>query len=960
MALSVGRGMLVLATTTAPSDTLVVPPLVLAGRVPHNKQLVELVVPPELTQWPDFHNGVASVLALRPSTSSFNRSWLRNRKDQGRDLQHENTHAGVLFGLGLLGQLPFARIDNYKYLTKKNEILSVAALLGASISARGSMKRDLSAVVALHIPSLHPPASAEIELPPLLKSAALFSLGLLYMGTNHRQMAAVLMNSIESPPSNSNRIFRNVHALCAGFGLGFLSLGGGRTSAALADLQITEHLLACLTGGTPPINQAHQQLRVLALSASAGGLRDPSSATDATIGSAAAAAASGSLSLGPDARNSSGATNPLSSWAGDFRVSATSLEPVGLNTDITAPAAAVALGLMYLKTGDPTVAAHLAPPKTRHGLDGCVPDQLLLSTWAHGLVMWHQISPSLDWIYSQVPSVLSHSLRPQKSTASVAATQCAINIKTGAALAMAIRFAGSSNSEALAALSALADEFEKALVSTRNAVQSVVLSLRAALQVNVVTTLLCAAVVMSGSGYLPLLVRLRTLRSELVGNASAYGLFMALHMALGFLFLGGGAVTLSTSNEAVAALVCALYPRWPSSPSDNRFHLQAMRHLYVLASESRCLISIDIITKQPCYLPIVVTVAEEPGTATTTQISLTTPSALPPLSSLRHISSDSPRYWPHHVDFTADQTTANQLVRLVRDRITSSGRASAARFQPLILYVQRKTGHLSYSRDPQGFLSLSTLALPTSLAQHPSPPEGSASFSSGSSASSPSRTIGTAGVPSLTAAAQNAVTVLRRSEVDLLVSFAEDPPLAAFCQFVLNKQANDQFRDFSLGLLRECLLNDTPELIYPHLLVYSVIRNLGTALSKPAHLPELELFFALSFTDTLPFRAGHRQWLASCSQTIDGFFSDLVEQLRNGCQGRPLQELFESPYLTREGQALLAKFAAWYALPRWADVCAASASRTDTSTNQRTLQLSSLFPALRFPALRALAKLLEP
>ena len=35
-----------------------------------------------------------------------------------------------------------------------------------------------------------------------------------------------------------------------------------------------------------------------------------------------------------------------------------------------------------------------------------------------------------------------------------------------------------------------------------------------------------------------------------------------------------------------------------------RFHLQAFRHLYVLASESRLLLSKDVDTNEFCYVPI--------------------------------------------------------------------------------------------------------------------------------------------------------------------------------------------------------------------------------------------------------------------------------------------------------------------------------------------------------------------
>lgn len=39
-----------------------------------------------------------------------------------------------------------------------------------------------------------------------------------------------------------------------------------------------------------------------------------------------------------------------------------------------------------------------------------------------------------------------------------------------------------------------------------------------------------------------------------------------------------------------------------------RFHLQALRHLYVLASEARLFITRDVDTKAICYTPISVTI----------------------------------------------------------------------------------------------------------------------------------------------------------------------------------------------------------------------------------------------------------------------------------------------------------------------------------------------------------------
>jgi anaphase-promoting complex subunit 1 len=70
-----------------------------------------------------------------------------------------------------------------------------------------------------------------------------------------------------------------------------------------------------------------------------------------------------------------------------------------------------------------------------------------------------------------------------------------------------------------------------------------------------------------------------------------YGNHMALNMAIGFLFLGGGRYTLDTSPQSIAFLLCAVYPRFPQSCRDNRYHLQALRHMYALAAVPRYVIT---------------------------------------------------------------------------------------------------------------------------------------------------------------------------------------------------------------------------------------------------------------------------------------------------------------------------------------------------------------------------------
>lgn len=62
--------------------------------------------------------------------------------------------------------------------------------------------------------------------------------------------------------------------------------------------------------------------------------------------------------------------------------------------------------------------------------------------------------------------------------------------------------------------------------------------------------------------------------------------------------------SLSRSNTAIAMLLCSLFPKFPDSSRDDRYHLQALRHLYVLAAEPRVLVTRDVRTSQACSVDV--------------------------------------------------------------------------------------------------------------------------------------------------------------------------------------------------------------------------------------------------------------------------------------------------------------------------------------------------------------------
>ncbi|GIL62358.1 hypothetical protein Vafri_16529 [Volvox africanus] len=90
---------------------------------------------------------------------------------------------------------------------------------------------------------------------------------------------------------------------------------------------------------------------------------------------------------------------------------------------------------------------------------------------------------------------------------------------------------------------------------------------------------------MAGTGHLPTFHLLQALSNRrhpthhhvLHSLGVGYGAHCAVSLALGFLFLGAGTHTFSTTNSSVAALLVALFPTLPHTPTDNRCHLQGTK-----------------------------------------------------------------------------------------------------------------------------------------------------------------------------------------------------------------------------------------------------------------------------------------------------------------------------------------------------------------------------------------------
>lgn len=304
--------------------------------------------------------------------------------------------------------------------------------------------------------------------------------------------------------------------------------------------------------------------------------------------------------------------------------------------------ATIALAIIFMKTNDEVLAQKIDIPDTTVRYDYVRPDLFLLRTLARHLIMWDSVRPSEEWFIRNLPNVYRRRYRLTSVRRLCSDDMPFYNIIAGLCFTLGLRFAGSAQAQARDILISYLGQFIRicklpvvnydmrlARNSARNCQDIVALS---------------AAAVMAGTGDLALLRRLRSLHGR-IDSDTPYGSHMAAHMAIGLLFLGGGSYTLGTSDLAVASLLCSLYPIFPTTVLDNKCHLQAFRHFWVLAAEPRCLIARDIDTRRPISVPIRVTMKN--GVVR----QATAPCLLPDLNGLAKVELQSTDHWPLVLDF---------------------------------------------------------------------------------------------------------------------------------------------------------------------------------------------------------------------------------------------------------------------------------------------------------------------
>ncbi|XP_048495602.1 anaphase-promoting complex subunit 1 isoform X2 [Beta vulgaris subsp. vulgaris] len=786
-ALPLGRGAFTLATScTLLTEALIVPKLVLAGRLPAQQNATVNLDPNirnlhELRSWPEFHNAVAAGLRLTPFQGKVSRTWIiYNRPDEPNAI-----HAGLLFALGLHGHLTVLTInDIFQYYNKGHESTTVGLMLGLAASYRGTMEPTMSKSFYVHLPARHPSSFPELEVPTVLQSAALMALGLLFEGSAHPQTMQFLLAEIGRRSGGDNVLEREGYAVSAGFALGLVALGRGEDKFACMDT-LVDRLFHYAGEKTDVFSQEKSLFAPV--------------------------------------------TDEHSRGVGQM------LDGIPVNVDVTAPGAILALALLFLKTESEVVASRLSIPRTHFDLQYLRPDFIMLRVIARNLIMWNRVKPTKEWVESQIPQIVKEGIEAlgdertdMDEVDEEAVVQAYVNIVAGACISLGLKYAGSRNANAQELLHSYALYFLNEIKSVSGSAGSIfprgLLKFvdRSTLEICLHLAVLSLSLVMAGSGNLQTFRLLRFLRSRNSSDGQAnFGIQMAVSLAIGFLFLGGGMQSFSSCKSAIAALLVTLYPRFPTGTNDNRCHLQAYRHFYVLATEARWIQTVDVDTGLPVYAPLEITVKETEHHAETSFCEIT-PCLLPERAILNNVRVCGPRYWPQVIELTPE------------DKPWWLSGDKNHPFNSGVLYIKRKVGACSYVDDPVGCQSLISRAMNKAF----------------------SLTSMKCYAPKI-----NRNPVPGSSNVDHLVStFSSDPSLIAFAQLCCdsswNSRSDADFQEFCLQVLFECVSKDRPALLQVYMSLYTMIRSMtdqvtGDSITFFDSLPISSLKLVVAYNEAL-------------------------------------------------------------------------------------------------------------
>jgi len=392
LALPIGRAALTFGVDSRPivSQKLSIPSVNLDVKITPGTGITKLEDPTlrneDTLPWAYFHNAVAAALRISPESQDVTDSWIRfqypGRRQVEEDKDYESaTHGGVLLGLGITRHLrSLGHTLPSEYLTTKKELYNLGLLLGLSCAFRGTMNDRVIKLLTAHMPSWLHELGNQFDLSLMTQDACFVGMGLLHSETCSAKMMLVMAQEIGLDPRTGlaeAKAYKRQESHSLSAGFGL-----GWTTLGLGDKKSVQ--LAGI------VRILHDYLPTIGVSSN---VSEPAPGRH---------------------RAESGAT---------------------------AVGAAIALGLMYIRTNNKIAARKLDPPDSKSHLDYVTPASLQLRVICRSIIMWDSILPSEAWVLSQIPEFLKNDEGGPPDIES--APQAYYSMLAGACFAIGLRFAGS-------------------------------------------------------------------------------------------------------------------------------------------------------------------------------------------------------------------------------------------------------------------------------------------------------------------------------------------------------------------------------------------------------------------------------------------------------------------------------------------------------------------------------------
>ena len=500
--------------------------------------------------------------SLKLSTDDFNnKSYIRNWILFNKTEQPTFEHGGFLLGMGLLKQLDSLFATDVYQYMKTTHDGVTIGILLGRSASKISSMEETLSRTLCLHISFLIPSTLEITIPMIIQCSAVIGIGLIYMKSGNRLMTEMLLNQIGKVSNNNDKNIDLKHLDSYNLCLGF--------AIGLINLGL---------GKANSNYDLNYENKLISLISNCGNYVD------------------GNL----DSQNV-------------------------INLNRTAIAAYACLTISFLQSKNSKIASKMKIPENLYQLDSFKPFNLYLSLLGKNLILWDNIYPSENWIYSNIPSFIkflyenplsiisedfAYSFKINLIEFSQISTSYYYSLCAGI-MSLGFKFCGSNDSQ----VSSIIINIIKTKLLKVNVINDIIIrdcakyddNNKSSLNKTTLDECLCIcayalAMIRAGSGDLETFKILRILRKK-VDNINDYKYFkpgytLAINHAIGILFLGSGGLTFNNSINSLTFLYISTFPIFNKTLNDNEKYLQPLRHFYVLACENKIFETRDVNTNK--------------------------------------------------------------------------------------------------------------------------------------------------------------------------------------------------------------------------------------------------------------------------------------------------------------------------------------------------------------------------